>query len=116
MRVMAAQVAEFLGSAWAQPREGADFTRALELAANSVELTDDLFRVNGVSVMWDGGVYPGQMMMRDAYFGPNGEETRGWFMIDPKRIEIVMRFCSSGASASIHYAWALKRMKKTWPC
>ena len=94
MRVMAAQEADFLGSAWAQPREDDDFIRALEAAANSVEQTDDLFRVNGVSVMWDGGVYPGQMMMRDAYFGPNGEETRGWFMMDPKKIEIVMRFCA----------------------
>lgn len=94
MRVMAAQEAEFLGSAWAQPRENDDFVRALETAANSVEQTDDLFRVNGISVMWDGGVYPGQMMMRDAYFGPNGEETRGWFMMDPRKIEIVMRFCA----------------------
>lgn len=94
MRVMAAQEAEFLGSAWAQPREHDDFIRALETAANSVEQTDDLFRVNGISVMWDGGVYPGQMMMRDPYFGPNGEETRGWFMMDPGKIEIVMRFCA----------------------
>jgi predicted amidohydrolase YtcJ len=94
MRVMAAQEADFVGSAWAQPRGDEDFIRELEVAANSVDQTDDLFRVNGVSVMWDGGVYPGQMMMRDAYFGPNGEETRGWFMMDPKRIEIVMRFCA----------------------
>ena len=94
MRVMAALEADFLGSAWAQPRKDDDFISALEVAANSVEQTDDLFRVNGVSVMWDGGVYPGQMMMRDAYFGPKGEETRGWFMMDPKRIEIVMRFCA----------------------
>jgi predicted amidohydrolase YtcJ len=94
MRVMAAQEADFLGSAWAQPLEDDAFIRALEAAANSVEQTDDLFRVNGVSVMWDGGVYPGQMMMRDAYFGPNGDETRGWFMMDPRKIEIVMRFCA----------------------
>ena len=94
MRVMAAQEAEFFGSAWAQPRESEGFIRALEAAANSVEQTDDLLRVNGVSLMWDGGVYPGQMMMRDAYFGPSGEETRGGFMMDPRKIEIVMRFCA----------------------
>lgn len=94
MRVMAAEEAEFLGSAWAQPREADDLIRALEGASNSVEQTDDLFRVSGISVMWDGGVYPGQMMMRDAYFGPNGEETRGWFMMDPKKIEVVMLFCA----------------------
>lgn len=94
MRVMAAQEADFLGSAWTQTREDDAFLPALEGAANSVDQTDDLFRVNGVSVQWDGGVYPGQMMMRDAYFGPNGEETRGWFMMNPKKIEIVMRFCA----------------------
>jgi predicted amidohydrolase YtcJ len=94
MRVMAALEADFLGSAWSQPREDDDFIRALEVAAKSVEQTDDLFRINGVSIMWDGGVYPGQMMMRDAYFGPNGKETRGWFMMEPKKIEIAMRFCA----------------------
>jgi predicted amidohydrolase YtcJ len=94
MRVMAAQEADFLGSAWAEPRQDDDFIRGLQAAANSVDQTDDFFRINGVSVMWDGGVYPGQMMMRDAYFGPNGEETHGWFMMDPKRIEIAMRFCA----------------------
>ena len=84
----------FFGSARAQPREDDDFFRALEVAANAVDQSDDRFRINGVSVMWDGGVYPGQMMMRDPYFGPNGEETRGWFMMDPRKIEIVMRFCA----------------------
>jgi predicted amidohydrolase YtcJ len=33
-------------------------------------------------------------MMRDPYYGPNGEETRGWFMMDPKKIETAMRFCA----------------------
>jgi predicted amidohydrolase YtcJ len=94
MRVTVAQEADSFGSAWAQPRDNDGFIRALEAAANSVELTDDLFRVSGVSIMWDGGVYAGQMMMRDAYFGPNGEETRGWFMMDPKKIEIAMRVCA----------------------
>ena len=94
LRVMVAQETDSFGSAWAQPRDDDDFIRALEAAANSVEQTDDRFRVNGVSIMWDGGVYAGQMMMRDAYFGPNGEETRGWFMMDPKKIEIAMRFCA----------------------
>jgi predicted amidohydrolase YtcJ len=94
MRVMAAQETDFFGNAWAQEREHDDFMRALEGAANAIEQTDDLFRVNGVSIQWDGGCYPGQMMMRDAYYGPNGEETRGWFMMDPRKIETAMRFCA----------------------
>jgi predicted amidohydrolase YtcJ len=94
MRVAAAQETDFFGSAWAQPREPDEFMRALESAAKAVEKTDDLFRVNGLSIQWDGGCYPGQLMMRDPYYGPNDEETRGWFMMDPKKIETAMRFCA----------------------
>jgi predicted amidohydrolase YtcJ len=94
MRVMAAQEADIVGHAWAQPREDDAFMRVLERAAEAVEQTDDLFRVNGVSVAWDGGCYPGQLMMRNPYFGPTGEETRGWFMMDPRKIEKAMRFCA----------------------
>jgi predicted amidohydrolase YtcJ len=94
MRVVAAQETDFFGSAWAQPREPDQFMRGLERAAKAVEKTDDLFRVNGLSIQWDGGCYPGQLMMRDPYYGPNGEETRGWFMMDPKKIETAMRFCA----------------------
>jgi predicted amidohydrolase YtcJ len=94
MRVMAAQETDFFGNAWAQPRGRDEFMRALEGAAKAVEQSDELFRVNGVSIVWDGGCYPGQLMMRETYFGPNGEETRGWFMMDPKKIETAMRFCA----------------------
>ena len=94
MRVVAAQETDSFGSAWAQPREADEFMRALERAAKAVEQTDDIFRVNGLSIQWDGGCYPGQLMMRDPYYGPNGEETRGWFMMDPMKIETAMRFCA----------------------
>jgi predicted amidohydrolase YtcJ len=95
MRVMAAQETDFFGSAWAQPREPDEFIRALEHAARAIGQTDELFRVNGLSIQWDGGCYPGQLMMRDPYYGPNGEETRGGFMMDPNKIEIAMRFCAA---------------------
>jgi predicted amidohydrolase YtcJ len=94
MRVMAAQESDFFGNAWAQPREDDDFMRALDRAAQSVDQTDDLLRINGVSIVWDGGCYPGQLMMRHPYYGPGGEETRGWFMMDPAKIERAMRFCA----------------------
>ena len=94
MRVMAAQETDFFGNAWAQPRSDDDFIRALERAAMAVDQTDDLFRVNGVSIVWDGGCFPGHLMMRNPYYGPNGEETRGCFMMDPKKIEIAMRYCA----------------------
>jgi hypothetical protein len=33
-------------------------------------------------------------MMRDPYYEPNGEERRGWLMMDPDKIEKAMRFCA----------------------
>jgi predicted amidohydrolase YtcJ len=123
MRVMAAQETEFFGSAWAQSREPDEFMRALEHAAKAVEQADDLFRVNGLSIQWDGGCYPGQLMMRDPYYGPNGEETRGSLMMDPKKIEIAMRFCAehrirlntlcSGTQAHEENLAALERITQT---
>jgi hypothetical protein len=91
MRVMAAEETDIFGNAWAQPRDDDDFMRAIDRAAQAVEQTDDLLRINGVSIVWDGGCYPGQLMMRHPYLGPNGEETRGWFMMDPRKIEKASR-------------------------
>ena len=124
MRVMAAQETDFFGNAWAQPREDDDFMRALDRAARAVDQTDDLLRINGVSIVWDGGCYPGQLMMRDPYYGPNGEETRGWFMMDPKKIEKAMRFCAerrirlntlcSGTQAHEENLAMLERLAQTY--
>jgi len=96
MRVTTAQESDSFGTAWSKPRALDDFRHGLKDAASSIELTDDIFRFNGVSVQWDGGCYPGAMMMRDAYYGPDGQETHGQYMMDPKKIEMVMQFCAEG--------------------
>ena len=67
----------------------------LEDAAGSIDTADDYLRFNGFSIQWDGGCYLGHMMMRDTYYGPDGAETRGRHMMDPKNIEAVMRPCVS---------------------
>ncbi len=94
MRVTASQESESFGTAWSQPRKLDELMHGLEDAASSIELADDYFRFNGFSIQWDGGCYPGNMMMRDAYYGPDGAETRGRHMMDPNKIEAVMRFCA----------------------
>jgi len=94
MRVTASQESDSFGTAWSRPRTLDELMRGLEDAAASIELSDDYFRFNGVSIQWDGGCYPGHMMMRDAYYGPDGAETRGRHMMDPEKIEAVMRFCA----------------------
>ncbi len=94
MRVTASQESDSFGTAWSRPRTLDELMRGLEDAAASIELSDDYFRFNGVSIQWDGGCYPGHMMMREAYYGPDGAETRGRHMMDPEKIEAVMRFCA----------------------
>jgi predicted amidohydrolase YtcJ len=94
MRVMASQEAESYGMPWSKPREMPDFMARLEDAANSIQLEDDWFRFNGVTIMWDGTCFPGGMLMRDPYRGPYGEETCGYFHITPEKAETVMRFCA----------------------
>jgi predicted amidohydrolase YtcJ len=94
MRVATALESDSFGSAWSRPRTLDRFVRGLNDAASSIELTDDLFRLNGVSVQWDGGCYPGAMMMRDPYYGPDSHQTYGQYMMDPNKIELAMRFCA----------------------
>ncbi len=94
MRVMASQEAESYGMPWSKPRAMDDFMGRLEDAARSIQLNDDWFRFNGVTIMWDGTCFPGGMLMREPYRGPYGEKTRGYFHITPEKAEIVMRFCA----------------------
>lgn len=94
MRVMASQEAEAYGMPWSRPRRPDDFMARLEDAARSIELHDDVFRFNGVTIMWDGTCHPGGMRMREPYRGPYGEPTTGFSVITPEKAETVMRFCA----------------------
>ncbi|MGH7055003.1 MAG: amidohydrolase [Stellaceae bacterium] len=94
LRVLAAQEAESYGMPWSRPRAMPDFIARLEDASRSIELHDPWFRFNGVTIMWDGTCFPGGMMMRDPYLGPDGQETCGYFHITPEKAELVMRFCA----------------------
>lgn len=94
MRVMASQEAESYGMPWSKPRPMDDFMARLENAARSIELDDEWFRFNGVTIMWDGTCFPGGMLMREPYRGPYGEKTCGYFHITPEKAETVMRFCA----------------------
>jgi predicted amidohydrolase YtcJ len=123
MRVMAAQEAESFGTAWSKPREQREILSTLEDAASVIDLQDDLFRFAGFSIQWDGGVYPGAMMMRDVYEGPDGQDTYGHYMMDPGKIELVTRFCAEhrlrlntlcvGTQANEENLAMLERLDKT---
>ncbi len=94
LRVVCSQEAEAYGMPWSRPRAMDDFMARLEDAAGSIVLDDDLFRFNGVTIMWDGNCYPGGMMMKADYRGPYGEMTCGYRHITPEKAEITMRFCA----------------------
>lgn len=94
VRVMASQEAESYGMPWSKPRTPEEFDRRLEDAARSVELRDPYFRVNGVTIMWDGTCFPGGMMMTSDYLGPYGDRTCGFYNIAPAKAERAMRFCA----------------------
>ncbi len=94
MRVTVAQESESFGTAWSRPRDPEKFLQVLEEAASSINLDDDYLRFNGISIQWDGSFFPGHTMMREAYYGPDGEQTHGRHAMDPNKIEIAMRFCA----------------------
>lgn len=94
LRVLTSQEAEAYGMPWSRPREAADFRRRLDRAAAEVELTDDLLRFGGVSLMWDGTGAIGGVMMCHPYPGPYGEPTEGFHNISPDKAEQVIRFCA----------------------
>ncbi|WP_036510235.1 amidohydrolase [Nocardia aobensis] len=94
MRVVASQEAEMYGFAWARPREDDDFYARLSNAKDAISLSDDRFRVNGVTIAWDGYCYGGTMMMREPYLDVYGKLTYGQRSISPERAEYVMRFCA----------------------
>jgi hypothetical protein len=95
MRVITSQEAEAYGFAWGnQPRQEADFRERLERAAAKLEVDDDLLRLNGMTVAWDGYCYGGTMMMREPYLDVYGKLTLGQRHISVERAEYLMRFCA----------------------
>jgi predicted amidohydrolase YtcJ len=94
MRVLCAPEAERYAMAWDAPLTLDEFRARLEDAAAMVDLSDDMLRVNGVTVSRGGPCWPGFLLMRDPYKGPYGDMTRGVSFIPREWCEIVMRFCA----------------------
>jgi hypothetical protein len=94
MRVLAAPEAERYAMPWDAPLTLDEFRARLEEAATLVDLSDDLLRVDGVTISRGGPCWPGFLLMRDPYKGPYGEMTRGVSFIPREWCEIAMRFCA----------------------
>lgn len=95
MRVLAAPEAEYYALASAAAITLDEFQARLEEAVTLVDTSDDLFRVDGVTVSRGGPCWPGFMLMREPYKGPYGELTRGRSFIPKEWCELAMRFAAT---------------------
>jgi predicted amidohydrolase YtcJ len=95
VRVAVAQEAESYGMPWSKPKPFFDFVRDAELAAENIELKDDMLRFVGMSFMRDGSCWPGTIRMREPYLGPYGELTEGKEFITKDRAALTMQICAT---------------------
>lgn len=94
MRVLAAPEAEYYALATSVRITLDEFQDRLREAVTLVDRSDDMFRVDGVTVSRGGPCWPGFMLMREPYKGPYGDLTRGVSFIPKEWCEIAMRFAA----------------------
>jgi predicted amidohydrolase YtcJ len=94
MRVLAAPEAEYYALASSVPLTLDEFKARLADAVTLVDRSDDLFRVDGVTISRGGPCWPGFILMREPYKGPYGELTRGVSFIPKEWCELAMRFAA----------------------
>ena len=95
MRVLATPEAERYAMAWDTALTLEELQARLVEAVTLVDRSDDLFRVDGVTVSRGGPCWPGFLLMREPYQGPYGDRTRGVSFIPREWCEIVMRFAAA---------------------
>lgn len=94
MRVLAAPEAEYYALATSVKITLEEFQDRLREAVTLVDRSDDMFRVDGVTISRGGPCWPGFMLMREPYKGPYGDLTRGVSFIPKEWCEIAMRFAA----------------------
>lgn len=92
LRVLCAPEAQPYGMPWDTEPSDEEYLARLEQAAGMVQRTDDMLRIDGVTIGRGGPCGPGFILMRDPYTGPFGESTTGVSFISRERAEVAMRF------------------------
>jgi len=93
-RVLCSPEAEPFGVPWAEPPLDLDqYVARPARAQDLVDRSDDLFRIDGVTVSRYGPCGPGFILMSEPYAGPYGEATTGRSFVDPDKIEQAIRYC-----------------------
>ncbi len=93
LRVQCAPEAEPVGVPWADPAQPEDYLERLAHARDLTDRTDDLFRVDGLSISPYGPCWPGFTQMREPYLNPYGDKTFGRIVIEPSKVEQTIGFC-----------------------
>jgi hypothetical protein len=93
VRVLCAPEAEPVGVPWTDPLQPGDYLERLERAAELADRSDDLFRIDGVTVSPYGPCWPGFTLMRDPYQNPYGEPTLGRTMVSSEKVGQAIQFC-----------------------
>jgi predicted amidohydrolase YtcJ len=92
LRVLCCPEAQPYGLPWDVVPSDEEFLARLEQAATLVQRTDELMRVDGVTIGRGGPCGPGFLLMREPYMGPEGEPTTGVSFVSEERAETAMRF------------------------
>ena len=92
LRVLCCPEAQPYGLPWNEVPSDDEFRSRLEQAAGLVQRTDDMLRIDGLTVGRGGPCGPGLLLMRDPYLGPYGEPTTGVSFVSIERIDEAMRF------------------------
>ena len=92
IRVLCCPEAQPYGMPWNTEPDDDEFLGRLEQAAGLVQRSDEMLRIDGVTIGRGGPCGPGFVLMRDAYEGPFGEPTTGVSFVSEERTETAMRF------------------------
>ncbi len=94
VRVLAAPDAEPYAFPWIPRLSDAEFEARLEEASQMADTTDDLLRIDGITISRGGPCWPGFMVMREPYRGPFGHLTTGIQFIPASKAVRAIEFCA----------------------
>ncbi len=93
VRVLCCPEAEPAGVPWSDPFQPPTLGERLDRARDIADRSDDMFRVDGVTVSPYGPCWPGFTLMREPYPDPYGRPTTGRTMVSEEKVGQAIRFC-----------------------
>ena len=94
VRVLAAPDAEPYAFPWVPRLSDAEFEARLHEASAMADTSDDLLRIDGITISRGGPCWPGFMVMREPYRGPYGHLTTGIQFIPASKAVRAIEYCA----------------------